>query len=118
MIQLRDARTSELLAEGDALEIAIAAEAFAKGEVLFDGVGEGGKFDPVEVRKLLADGIVDLQHALDELPTAPNADEREDVEASREELESTISERQDQIVAGQAMVADARQRLEEARSRR
>jgi hypothetical protein len=44
MAQLRDAQTSELIAEGDALDLVVIADELGFDEVLFDDVGE--HFDP------------------------------------------------------------------------
>lgn len=44
MAQIRDAQTSQILAEGTPLEVALAARALGTKEILFDGVGES--FDP------------------------------------------------------------------------
>lgn len=59
MPQLRDAKTSELLAErDDVVELVVIADKVGRDEVLFDGVGD--HFDPdavLEAHRQAADGL-------------------------------------------------------------
>ncbi|MBA3240080.1 MAG: hypothetical protein H0T60_02545 [Acidobacteria bacterium] len=47
MAQLRDAKTSEFLAEGTLLEVAVLARGYNNDEVIFDGAAEA--FEPASV---------------------------------------------------------------------
>lgn len=112
MAQLRDAMTSEWIAEGTPLEIAIVAEAFDAADVLFDDVGATdakgrSRFDPAAVRAMRAAELAGLEAAL---ATATSPDERET-------LQSAIGERKARVAAGRAMVAAARARQQAARDR-
>src|SRR4051794_2692736 len=111
MAQLRCAQTSELLAEGSPLEIATAAEAFAAGDVIFDGVGE--KFDPAAVRKFRADEIAGLRAIVDQAPANPSDPERQRLDGVR----ATITERKQRIANGQKLVAQARELKQAALAR-
>jgi hypothetical protein len=111
MAQLRDAKTSELLAEGTPEEIARAAEGFVAGEVLFDDVGAVGKdgvslFDPVAVRKRHSDDLVALESAVDATP-----------EDHKPALRAQIKERKGRVASGKAMESVARDRMLAAHER-
>lgn len=114
-MQVRDAQTSELIAEGTPLEIATLVADMDATEILFDDAGavdSDGRslFDPSAVRQVRADEIAGLQAALDALP--PKAPPEE-----REALRATLKDRRDRIAAGKAKVAGARQAAQNARAR-
>lgn len=115
MPQLRCAQTSEILAEGTPLEIATAAEQFAKGDVIFDDVGGG--FDPAAVRQMRADEIAGLQAVLAELPARPSGADADATKAYKANLQQTIDERNARIAAGTKLVPKARDRMAKARER-
>lgn len=124
MAQLRDARTSELLASGSPLEIATCAAELDPADVLFDDVGgvdlKGrSTFDPAAVRAMRADELAQLAAALDGMPATPPTDivDKQAYRERRQTLRDTIQERRDRIEAGKAKVADARARMVDARSR-
>lgn len=113
-MQLRDAQTSELIAEGTPEEIAIAAQAFDAADILFDDVGavdNHGKsvFKPVEVRKRNAD---DLQSLETELANVP-----EDDEPRRLRLREAVRERKQRAAVGKALQTPAADRMQAARAR-
>lgn len=105
MAQLRDARTSELLATGTPLEVATCAADMT--EVIFDDVGVA--FDPAAVRARYDAELTGLQAALASLPlkavppvtTAGLAQQKTGMQA-------TIQERNDRLAAGKAMVTAAK----------
>jgi hypothetical protein len=114
-VQLRDAQTSELIAEGTPLEIATLAESMAAEDVLFDDAGPVDKdgrslFDSAAVRRQAEDDLAGHQATFDALP-AKASDE------DREALRTVIKERKDRIAAGKAKVAGARQAMQDARAR-
>lgn len=123
MAQLRDAQTSEIIAEGTPLEIATVAEAFAAGDVIFDGVGavdRNGKslFDPAAVRQARADEIAGLETVLAQMPTkAPNGVDPAEHKDRRDNLAANIAERKDRIAAGKAMQTGAKTAQIAARDR-
>jgi hypothetical protein len=112
-VQLRDAQTSELIADGTPLEIATAAADMDAADILFDdcgGVDRDGRslFDPAAVRKQRADEIAGLQAVLDD-PGTP--------QEQRDTLRGVIKERRDRIAAGKAKVPGAKQAMSDARAR-
>ena len=69
MAQLRDARTSALLAEGTPVEVALASKDMDSNTILFDDVGEG--FDP--------DAVIEQHNqTLSNLQTVREDDEQDD----------------------------------------
>jgi hypothetical protein len=98
MAQLRDAHTSELIAEGTPLELAVLAEELGRDEVLFDGVGT--EFDP--------DAVLDAaRQRAAELDTVDTKEGRKAAKAAAAELE-----------APRELVDQAAGELEAARGRR
>lgn len=61
MAQLRDAQTSELIAEGTPTELVLLADELGVEEVLFDDVGE--HFNPDAVRQAHGDQVAGLERA-------------------------------------------------------
>jgi hypothetical protein len=123
-MQLRDAQTSELIAEGTPLEVATLAAEMDPADVLFDGAGgvdtRGvSTFDPAEVRRVRAAELDALVAALGDMPATPPADvtDREAYRAQREAVRTAVQDRRDRIAAGKGMVAGARAAMRDARSR-
>jgi len=76
MAQLRDAHTSDIIATGTPLELALIADKIGGAEVLFDDVGAA--FDPaavIEAAKANADGLAAALKAAkaDDKPTLEKA---------------------------------------------
>lgn len=123
MAQLRDAQTSEVIAEGTLLEIAIAAEGLDPADVLFDDVGAvdakgKSRFDPAAVREYRAAELAGFEAALADMPaSAPVGVDAADYAARRAALRDAIRERKARVAAGRAMTADARSRMQAARDR-
>lgn len=108
MAQLRDAVSSELVAEGTPEELVLIAENFA-GEVLYDGVGEG--FDPQSTLDAYYQRIQNLNSVLSDSKTDDKTKhhiEDQIVEAEKAQPDSeTIKE-------VQANIAEARKDVEDA----
>jgi len=105
-MQLRDAHTSELIAEGSPLEVALLALELGPDEVLFDGAGD--TFDPDAVIAHHRERLEGLQGAARDrgLPDDHRKDLQRAVKAAQAELE---------LDAGQVKAATAE--LEAARAR-
>lgn len=123
-MQLRDAETSELIAEGTPLEIATLAAELDPADVLFDdagGVDRKGRstFDPAAVRAMRADEIAGLEAILAELPATPPADvvDKQAYRDRRASIRDTIAERRARIAAGKDKAIAARQAMRDARAR-
>lgn len=88
MAQLRDRHTSELLAEGQPEELALAAERIGRARVIFDDVGEA--FDVDAVLAAHRDRLEGLARAVTETEAQaddPDSDvDQDDVERIRDAL--------------------------------
>lgn len=104
MAQLRDAQTSELIAEGTPIEIVTIAEQIGAQEVLYDGVGG---FDPDAVREAHEQHIAGLEAAAAEAPKAED----------RKRLAAAAKRERDTVTKAAARAGDAGHRLEAARAR-
>lgn len=109
MPQLRDALTSELVAEGTPEELVLIAQQFPTGEVIYDGVG--AEFNPDAVLKARQESLDGMNAALD----APDTPERmkPDIEAAIQEA-ATREPDAGTIQEVQANIDEARKDLEEA----
>jgi hypothetical protein len=104
MAQLRDQRTSELLATGTPLEIATCAADMT--EVIFDDVGPA--FDAAVLRARYDAELTGLQNALSSLPVkAVPPVTTGGLAQQKSAMQVTIQDRLDRIAAGKAMVAAA-----------
>lgn len=123
MAQLRDAQTSELIAEGTPEEIAFAAEAFAADEVLFDdvgGVARDGRalFDPVAVRKQHTEATANAEQILADIPAKAPADvDADEHKARRDGLRQAVKERRARAETGKALQTAARAAMDAAHER-
>lgn len=104
MAQLRDARTSELIAEGTPTELALLADRLGRDEVLFDDVGH--TFDPDAVLEAHRENIAGLEAAAAAAPAGSD---------QRAELEDALAERQIDDGAVAALEVEATAALEAAR---
>ena len=104
MAQLRDAQTSELIAEGPPLELVLLAGELGRDEVLFDDVGEA--FDPDEVLAAARENEEGLKRAA----AAARGEERESL------AEAHASARADLAIAGDR-VDEVERGLDQARAR-
>lgn len=105
MAQLRDARTSELLASGTPLEIATCAAEMT--EIIFDDVGTA--FEAAGLRARYDAELTGLQGALSSLPTkAVPPLTTAGVAQQKSAMQATIQDRLDRIAAGKAMVVAAK----------
>jgi hypothetical protein len=110
MAQLRDAVTSELIAEGTPLEVVVIARQFNPDDVVFDGVeGEHtlGTFDPDAVVQAHDDRIGGLSAAI----------EGERDPTTKRNLKAALRKAQTAVADAESMAGDARERLETARDR-
>ncbi len=110
-MQLRDAQTSELIAEGSAEEIARIAAGFSTGDVLFDDVGSvdaGGVslFNPVAVRDASDAEITALEAAA----AGPG-------NGAKTELRALVKSRKDRKAAQEARLPEVKERMRVARAR-
>lgn len=105
MAQLRDVQTSELIAEGTPLELALIAGRLGEREVLFDDVGEG--FDPAAVRQAAEQNAAGLEGAAAEATGDDAARLAEAAAEARADLELDV-----------AAANEAARELEAARARR
>jgi len=105
MAQLRDARTSELIAEGTPQEVVLLADRLGHDEILFDDVGLN--FDPDAVRQA-------YQENLDGLVAAAKA---EDDKETRERLEQAAADAADAADRAAELEPEALAALQEARAR-
>ena len=105
MAQLRDAHTSEIAVEGSAEHVALAAEQFAAGEVIFDDVGEG--FDAAVVVAAYRDRV----SGLDAAATDAEGDDATRLRAAHEQAVAV------EIEQVPPLVAQAEQAIREARAR-
>lgn len=106
MAQLRDAQTSEILAEGSPLEVALIAQTLGRREVLFDDVGQG--FDPDAVIAAHEEHLA----ALNSVAANDELDEDDRARASEAAAAEAALE-----AAAEAAAPEAQDRLEEARAR-
>lgn len=104
MAQLRDAQTSELIAEGTPLEVAIVARRIGFDEVLFDDVGEN--FDPAATLDAYDRELAGLEQAV----AAAKGEARAELEEHREERAGVAD-------AALELEPDAAAALEAARAR-
>lgn len=100
MAQLRDARTSALMAEDTPAVIALLADSFDPADVLFDDVGQA--FDPVAVREAHRDDVAGLTAAAAAAKSGSN---------ERKGLEAAVAQRQQ----CESRAVDLRQRAERLR---
>lgn len=101
MAQLRDAQTSQYLAEGTPIEVALIAEAIGFSEVIFDDVGEG--FDAGAVLAAHREHVASLRDlASDATETLID--------------DATVTAAREAEVAAEAQTADALAALEDARA--
>lgn len=104
MAQLRDAQTSELIAEGAPLEMVLLADKLGRAEVMFDDVGEA--FDP--------DAVLDAARRNEQGLKRAASDARGDERARIAEAHANA--RAELSVAGE-LVGQATGRLDQARAR-
>lgn len=110
MAQLRDSRTSELVAEGTAEEVALAAERLGHNEVLFDDVGQD--FDPAAVVAAYRDRVDGLARAAAEARADPDVDETSLEEAHASEVSVEAESVPALVSAAEQALHDARQLVE------
>lgn len=103
MAQLRDAQTSELIAEGTPLEVALIAGELGRKDVLFDGVGEA--FDADAVIAAHRENVEGLERGARE---ATGGDEKKQMRAAHRQAAGEFDVDRD-------VVANARRELEAAR---
>ena len=106
MAQLRDAQTSEILAEGSPTEVVLIADQLGRAEVLFDDVGQG--FDPDAVLAAHNEQLAAMN------AVAANVDEEESV---RTRAAQAVAAEQALEAAAEAAAPEAQDRLDEARAR-
>jgi hypothetical protein len=104
MATLRDALTSEAIAEGTPLQMVALADHIGRDHVLFDGVTEG--FDPDEVLKAHTDRMEGLHEVLGSATGDDRTRVKESIAQADEEIKSALQG-----------ADEARSLLEQARSR-
>lgn len=104
MAQLRDALTSEFLAEGDPTALVLLAEKIGPDEVIFDGVGE--HFNPDEVLRAYNENLSGLQGAAGEA----SSQEEED------NLAEAIDRAKEHDKTAHALVGEVRREMRKARA--
>lgn len=110
-MQLRDAQTSELIAEGSPEEIALIAAGLDPGDILFDDVGSVDRdgrslFDPATVAQASEAELAGLERAIAD-PVGNN----------KAELRAIIKHRREQADAARAARPAARAAMKAARDR-
>jgi hypothetical protein len=108
MAQLRDALTSELVAEGDPLELVQYADALGRDNFIFDGVG-GDAFNPDEVLAVHQQQAEGLQAALD---SSTDSEEKESIAQSLDAAQQALN-----VAADVNTVREIKSNQERARAR-
>lgn len=120
MAQLRDAETSEIIAEGTPFELVTIAGEIGDDEVVYDDVGEA--FDPDAVRKAHDEDLAGLDSAAAEADAdaakAKNADERKSRKADADRLRERVREIKKERDAAAKRTQKARDAMGAARERR
>lgn len=106
MAQLRDARTSELIAEGDPLELVLLADELGRDEVLFDDVG--AHFNPDAVLEAHRENVDGLAGAVKVAKTA----ERDVVRKAHAHAKARLELEPARISEATAALEAAREKLE------
>lgn len=107
MAQLRDAQTSDLLAEGTPLEVVTIATEIGLAEVIFDDVGEG--FDPGAVLEAHASAVESYDRAAETDAENPEQADR---------LRDAARDRRREAETARKKVAGVRRQLDDVRERR